>query len=63
MSETVTITIPRHDKFPTMPPTEQCLVCDTRKNPKANVVDRGIPWLCPECKKKIGKLIGVRTAE
>ena len=61
MSETKTITLTRHDTFPTMPPTKKCLVCNTMENPNATICDLSIPWLCPKCKRKLRKLVEEQT--
>ena len=42
------------------PPTRICMICDKLENPNADMAREG-GWICPDCKKKIGKLIGVRT--
>ena len=41
-------------------PTRQCLICSRLENEKAMIV-KEVGWICPECAKKIGVLIGVRT--
>lgn len=39
------------------PPTRQCLVCGEKEDKEAWLVDTGIAWLCPDCKRKLLKLI------
>lgn len=38
--------------FPT-----QCLVCEKYENPNALVADTARAWLCPECKRKLRKMM------
>ena len=44
-----------------LPPTRQCLVCDKKENEEAVYIN-GFAWLCPECKKKIRKLMEASDA-
>lgn len=37
-----------------------CTICGEMEYPKAQAATT-MTWVCPECAKKIGKLIGVRT--
>lgn len=39
------------------PTTRMCLVCESLENPKANIANGGLAWLCPECKSRIKKLL------
>ena len=43
------------------PPTRRCLVCGKVENENAVYINEAAAWLCPDCKLKIGKLIGART--
>ena len=45
---------------PTVRLTRSCLICGTLENQDAQVFTEE-QWICTECAKKIGKLIGVRT--
>jgi len=35
----------------------QCLICEKVQDERANIVNTAIAWLCPECKRKLRKLI------
>ena len=37
----------------------QCLICEKVQDDTADIVDGGIAWLCPECKRKLRKLVGI----
>lgn len=37
-----------------------CTICREMEYPQAQTATK-VTWICPECAKKIGKLIGVRT--
>lgn len=45
--------IPRKEE---RPPTRICLICNLKEDPKATFI-YDIGWLCPECRKRIYKLI------
>lgn len=49
--------------FSTIPPTKRCLICEKLEDPNASVVDTSAAWLCPECKRKVQEMIGVKTDE
>ena len=38
-------------------PTCQCLVCECVKDENASIINTAIAWLCPECKRRIRKII------
>lgn len=42
-------------------PTRICLICDKLEYEAADVLISASAWICPECKQKIGQMIGVRT--
>lgn len=42
-------------------PTRICLICDKLEYEAATALISASAWICPECKQKIGQMIGVRT--
>ena len=38
-------------------PTKQCLICEKVENPNATILDKGIPWICDDCRNKLRELI------
>ena len=38
------------------PPTRICSICDFKEDPKATLA-HGLAWICPECARRIKKLI------
>lgn len=40
--------------------SRQCAICEEVEFPACEAITQEL-WICPECAKKIGKLIGVRT--
>ena len=39
--------------------TRACLICEKREDPDAVYCNTSKAWLCPDCKKKLQKLIKV----
>lgn len=42
-------------------PTRICLICDKLEYEAATALISASAWLCPECKRKIRQMMGVRA--
>lgn len=40
--------------------TRKCLICEKKESPDVELVSV-FGWVCPDCQRKIGKLIGILT--
>lgn len=44
-------------------PTRQCLVCERKENPKAEIVDTYASWLCDKCRAALLKVVESEDTE
>lgn len=56
---TVTMRLPdsHESSFYRYPPSLRCFICDKLENPNADIADIGKAWLCPDCKRKLRKMM------
>ena len=58
-AEVESMTIPAVYKLKSPAVSYQCLICEKAQDETADIINTGVAWLCPECKRKLRKVVGI----